>query len=122
MILTARCSYVIRQLSMAKHLCKCGAITNGHCTRCNNNRQQSTTQRGYDGDWKRLSERYRNENPLCEVCMLHGRTTPCDHVHHIVPIRDCKALRLEWGNLIAVCEECHREIEGKGDPRKEVEV
>jgi 5-methylcytosine-specific restriction protein A len=104
---------------MAKRVCKCGVIVDGACKRCERVSQQTTGQRGYDYAWRVTSVAYRNENPLCEVCQIHERTTPAVHVHHIVPISACKALRLEWSNLIAVCEACHEEIEGKPDPRKQ---
>lgn len=48
---------------------------------------------------------------------MRGKVTPASEVHHIVPVRASESLRLDRRNLISVCEECHREIEGKPDPR-----
>ncbi len=100
-------------------LCKCGAIVDRYCSRCNKQRT-STTERGYDYAWRKLSESYRDSHPLCEVCELNGRVEPACHVHHIESIENSPHRRLDTDNLIAVCEPCHIEIEGKPDPRKEV--
>lgn len=48
---------------------------------------------------------------------MNDKTTPSTQVHHIVPISVDKRRRLDRSNLIAVCEECHKAIEGKPDPR-----
>jgi 5-methylcytosine-specific restriction protein A len=100
-------------------LCRCGEIVQSKCSRCDKRQQESTTDRGYDGQWKALSERYRASNPLCEVCEIQGRTKAADHVHHIVPVSVDPGRRLDVTNLIAVCERCHVEVEGKDDPRKD---
>ena len=102
-------------------LCKCGAIVKKVCERCYPPRQhdKTTKERGYGNDWRKLSERYRAENPLCERCTQHGRTTPAEHVHHKVKIREAPHLRLDWGNLISVCVACHDELE-RGDRHRGV--
>lgn len=77
-------------------------------------RGATTHERGYDYTWRRASERIRAVRPLCEVCEAFGRIRPSRDVHHIVPIRDDRSRRFERSNLIAVCRECHRVIEGMG--------
>ena len=97
---------------MAK-LCKCGAIVDRRCFKCYpvQNHDKTTAERGYDHHWRRLSERKRKLDPLCEHCEKQGVTRPADHVHHIVPIRTAPHLRLEWSNLMSVCKSCHEELE-----------
>ncbi len=100
------------------------------CSRCNGIRNEcgcnhrkfeatkTTTERGYGGDWIKLSRLYRSENPFCEVCLGKGKFTGVEEVHHKVPIKDDPSQRLYWPNLMSVCRICHREIEsqtGGGD-------
>lgn len=98
--------------------CLCGKIVeqNAKCG-CDRQKQRqahkaSTKDRGYGNDWRRLSENYRREHPLCERCVEKDRTTPARHVHHRIPIKDAPTLRLERANLMAVCVACHVEMEG----------
>jgi 5-methylcytosine-specific restriction endonuclease McrA len=51
--------------------------------------------------------RYRMDNPLCERCLQHGRTTPAKDVHHRVKVSEDSSLALEWSNLMSVCRRCH---------------
>ena len=56
-------------------------------------RRGSTTERGYDGPWKRLAERRRQlDCSLCQSCLKEGllRTSPL--VDHIIPIH----IRPDW--------------------------
>lgn len=73
----------------------------------------TTTERGYDWQWRKLSERFRKEFPLCQECERQGRVTPCDEVHHIVPISEAPWLRLDRSNLMALCVACHDRIEAE---------
>lgn len=89
-------------------LCRCGAIVNGRCARCQpSTHGRTTAQRGYDSTWRRLSERKRAIDPLCERCLNHGRTTPATEVHHIRSIATAPHLRLDPDNLMSVCSACH---------------
>lgn len=94
-------------------LCRCGAIVNNRCERCQPSRthRRTTTERGYDHQWRKLSERKRATDPLCEHCLSQGRTTPASEVHHIVPIAVAPHLRLDWDNLMSVCHPCHELLE-----------
>lgn len=100
--------------------CRCGGIkTDGKCDRCgvrDREHKQSTKQRGYDSRWKRLSERVRQQRPLCEDCEAQGRTRPATQVHHVETIEDAPHKRLDVGNLVALCEECHAKRHG-GTPQ-----
>ena len=103
--------------SMRLKLCPCGAVTDARgksCDKCGRGKKratQGTTKAGYDGAWKNLSVRYREEHPLCEQCAKSGIATPADEVHHIVPITEAPWLRLEWNNLMALCVPCHRSMD-----------
>lgn len=101
-----------------KKLCRCGRLVDDRCPVCSP--QQNTTDNGYDWQWRQLSERKRQIDPLCEVCLKADIVTPAEEVHHIAPIKDAPQLRLIWSNLLSVCVECHRKIErGCYDARTE---
>ena len=72
----------------------------------------SATDRGYDTAWRKTSLAYRRDFPLCEHCLAEGRTTPVDDVHHIAPIRLRPDLRLDRGNLVSLCRQCHKIADG----------
>lgn len=95
-------------------LCRCGAIASGKCVRCRpGTHAQTTTQRGYDHAWRKLSEYKRTIDPLCELCEQAGKVTPATEVHHIRPIADAPELRLEPSNLMSTCTPCHIEIDAQ---------
>ena len=101
---------------MRYKLCRCGGVRvdaqGAVCNKCGagrkTNKSQSTTERGYDGAWKRLSERVRTEQPLCEVCLESGIVTAATEVHHKVEIEQAPWLRLERSNLMSLCNACHK--------------
>lgn len=98
---------------MAKTFCRCGAIKEiaKPCSKCGqglkSNHSQTTKQRGYDGDWKRLRAAVLNDNPLCVECEEHGIVKAAEEVHHIVPISVDRSLRLVPSNLKPLCKACH---------------
>lgn len=77
--------------------------------------------------WKRTRAAYlRSVNGLCEDCLAEGRYRPAEIVHHVRPLTpdniDDPATTTGFGNLRAVCRECHaREHEdlwrGRGSER-----
>ena len=102
---------------MRYKLCRCGGVRQdirgsvcGKCGAGKVNKTQGTTERGYDGAWKRLSERIRTEQPLCEVCQQSGLVTAATEVHHKIEIEQAPWLRLERSNLISLCNACHKAI------------
>ena len=96
-------------------LCKCGAIVKGRCPTCSKQpRQGKTAERGYDNRWTELSKRKRANDPLCERCLGEGKVTAASEVHHIEKIADRPDLRLAWDNLMSVCHECHKVLDGAG--------
>jgi 5-methylcytosine-specific restriction protein A len=102
---------------MRYKLCRCGGVREdcrgSVCDKCGAgrvNKTVNTTQRGYDGAWKKLSERVRAEQPLCEVCLERGIATAASEVHHKVSIEQAPWLRMERSNLTCLCNGCHKEI------------
>jgi 5-methylcytosine-specific restriction protein A len=100
---------------MKLSLCRCGGTrTLAGCDTCKKRypkHKLTTAERGYDSKWKRLSERYRSENPLCEACQNDGKVEPATEVHHIIPAKQSEYHRLNRDNLMALCSKCHAEIE-----------
>ena len=63
--------------------------------------------------WKHLRHAYINAHPLCEECIIHGRSTPAVHVHHKIEFLrgdtedDRWRLLLDLNNLQSLCLKCH---------------
>ena len=70
--------------------------------------------------WKKLSELYRSENPVCEDPFdVHwDRIVQSEEVHHIKPIATFADLAFDWDNLIALCRPCHERAEKEGIPER----
>ena len=66
------------------------------------------TNKKYGRAWKRIRDRYSKEHPLCERCLLEGRITLMDEVHHVVPIS--RGGTHEKTNLMSLCRACHNKI------------
>lgn len=45
------------------------------------------TKKRYGSKWRKIRNRYINDNPLCEQCLKDGRFTKEQEVHHILPLR-----------------------------------
>lgn len=61
-------------------------------------------QRGYGGEWERISKMKRDESPICEVCGDAAAT----QVDHIIPFTDANdPRRTQWSNLQSICNACH---------------
>lgn len=95
---------------MTHKLCRCGRIVKDRCLACHPwTHAKTTKERGYDNNWKKLSERIRKNEPLCHDCQAKGIATPAKEVHHIIKIKDAPGLKYEQDNLVPLCEACHRE-------------
>lgn len=63
-------------------------------------------QRGYGGEWERISLMVRQQHPVCQLC---NDAVSVD-VDHVVPFKGlCDPLRTEVSNLRAVCRDCHNQ-------------
>jgi 5-methylcytosine-specific restriction protein A len=83
-------------------------MVDGKCGQCTKRqRKLTTTQAGYDGRWKKMSERLRAQHPLCQDCLANDRVTPSEHCHHIVPISVDPSRRLDPSNIAVLCRACH---------------
>ena len=60
--------------------------------------------RGYDAAWRKLRAVYLRQHPVCAMPRCGAMATDVDHVESI---RDRPDLRLEWGNLKALCGPHH---------------
>ncbi len=102
-----------------KRLCSCGRIVDGQCE-CTKakNASKSDYRAGkherYGRGWDRLSKRYREQYPLCQMCEQECRTTLAVDVHHIVKVSDSPELLLDWDNLLSVCRLCHVKLDRNG--------
>lgn len=106
---------------MATVLCSCGNIhpKREPCGKCFRGRarqhDKTTKQRGYGHDWRQMSERIREEEPLCVDCLEKGKIWPADECHHKVKIRDAPQLRLHRDNVMPLCKACHQARTEKGE-------
>jgi 5-methylcytosine-specific restriction protein A len=77
----------------------------------------SSTQRGYNGKWRKLRKLYLSKHPLCVKCEQAGRLTPATVVDHITPHRGNQALMWDENNWQALCKHCHDTKTGSEDTR-----
>ena len=71
-------------------------------------------ERGYDHQWRRVRQRYLSKHPMCEDCLERGDVTEAVDVHHKVPVKVDRGMRLDFSNLRALCRSCHRKREASG--------
>lgn len=57
--------------------------------------------------WRKLRALVLSEQPLCRVCVAHGRVTPSRDVDHITPHQGDVALFWDRDNLQGLCASCH---------------
>jgi len=70
----------------------------------------SKQQRGYGGEWERISRLKRAECPVCQVCH-DAVAVDVDHIEPFDGVDDPK--RTDWRNLMSVCRLCHRAKTGR---------
>lgn len=104
----------------AKHQCNfpgCPELTNErYCeahrkqmhTDYNQHRRDPRINARYDERWRRVRALYISAHPLCEECGKHGKLTPSQEVHHILPLADGGTH--DETNLMALCKSCHSKI------------
>ena len=65
--------------------------------------------------WINCRKLFKKHHPLCgdpfRSHKKNGHTITSKDVHHIVSLREDISLGLVWGNLAALCKDCHDGIE-----------
>ena len=56
--------------------------------------------------WRAVRRQYYQAHPLCEDCLLDGKTTPAEEVHHIKPL-SAGGDPYSFSNLRSLCRSCH---------------
>jgi len=74
-------------------------------------RRDPATRKRYGRVWQRVRAKYVAEHPLCEECLKHGRHTPVQEVHHILPLS--KGGTHAPDNLMSLCTSCHSTVTAK---------
>lgn len=64
--------------------------------------------------WRDLRSYKLDKNPLCEKCLLQGKSTIATDVHHIDDVFNHWNERLKIDNLEALCKPCHEKIHKLG--------
>ena len=63
----------------------------------------TATERGYNGQWKKIRDLKIKRNPLCERCYAKGFVVKAVLVHH----KDRNPRNNESGNHESLCNHCH---------------
>ena len=63
--------------------------------------------------WKDIRElAMARDSRLCQDCLIHGRITPAEEVHHIKELTpqniNDPEIALNLSNLVCLCRECHK--------------
>ena len=74
----------------------------------NHYRRDPESNKRYGSQWRKIRALYINTHPLCEEWLKHGRTTPVEQVHHIVPLAEGGTH--DFSNLMSLCGSCHSAI------------
>jgi 5-methylcytosine-specific restriction protein A len=89
-------------------LCRCGKIVKERCPDCEPHTAKKVKR---SHKWKRVAERHKKNNPLCVKCMENGKIKASEETHHIVPVSVNRDLEFAPDNLMALCKECHKEMD-----------
>ena len=80
----------------------------------------TTTERGYDGAWRKVRAFKLRMNPVCEIRTV-CRGEMATEVDHRIPLAELRrtgqwARRLELGNLQSTCSACHAKKTAEENP------
>ena len=74
------------------------------------------------GAWKACADAYKNAHPLCERCLKKHEISVAEEVHHKIRLTASNIndadVALNWDNLEALCEKCHKKEHPKGKKRE----
>lgn len=84
----------------------------------NNTDMRKLRQKAYQSTaWRKLRESWIKMHPLCEECLLEGKVTPAEDVHHVrSPFKNGQInyqLLLDENNLTSLCKKHHAEIHNR---------
>lgn len=96
-------------------------VSRGRCARHANmpkrpDLRESAARRGYDATWAKCRAAFLRANPICHDCgaaLLDQKRR--GHVHHVQKLADRPDLRLDWSNLMALCDSCHTARTNRGE-------
>lgn len=66
--------------------------------------------------WDIIRNSYIHEHPLCELCLLEGRSKAVEDVHHKIPFSNAMTYNEKWdlftdkNNLMSLCQDCHLKL------------
>lgn len=61
--------------------------------------------------WRKCSQGYRQNHPLCENCKDKSRLTEAHVVDHVIPMPHGEGFAAE--NFMSLCHRCHNQKSGK---------
>jgi 5-methylcytosine-specific restriction enzyme A len=64
--------------------------------------------------WRKCRAAFLAEHPLCEDCLIKGRTTAATVADHQVEQKHDQSLAFDYENLRALCQSCHNRKTGLG--------
>jgi 5-methylcytosine-specific restriction enzyme A len=105
------------------HQCqRCRKLVRGKCPTCSNKpytRQRDTrlpsSQRGYDGAWRKVRDQKLAQDLLCQDCEERGITESANEAHHVLKVADHPDRRLDIDNLRSLCGRCHKRRTRRGE-------
>ena len=59
--------------------------------------------------WKQAARAVRKRDKTCRLCGSGANT----EIHHIEPFSCCPLLVMDVGNMILLCDDCHKKLRGK---------
>ena len=96
--------------SCTQYPCRNMAVLNGRCAQHAQRFEQqrgTSTQRGYDGRWRKARIAWLAEHWFCVACRLQGRMAAASEVDHIKPHRGDMDLFWDQTNWQSLCKACH---------------
>lgn len=69
--------------------------------------RESSTERGYNGRWRKARDGWLRSHPLCVHCERDGRVRAANEVDHIIPHKGDMGLFWDNTNWQSLCKPCH---------------
>lgn len=70
----------------------------------------------HDKQWEITRSNYIHSHPLCELCLIEGRSKAAEEVHHKIPFSTGRTYDEKWNlltdkdNLMSLCQDCHHKL------------